>query len=82
MITENEILTDIISLVKEYVPSLDQGELNMDSRINSDASIDSMGFVLIISKLEVKYNIRIPDRQFSHFVTIGDVVRYIEKRLA
>jgi acyl carrier protein len=41
-----------------------------------------MGFVLIISKLEVKYNIRIPDRQFSHFVTIGDVVRYIEKRLA
>ena len=42
--------------------------------------MDSMGLVLIISKLEARYNIKISERQMNKFVTIGDVVHYVEAK--
>jgi acyl carrier protein len=54
----------------------------MDTVINTETGIDSMGFVLIISKLEALYHISISERQMNRFVTMGDVVRYIELKAA
>jgi acyl carrier protein len=77
---QQNIFDDTISIIKAYAPDLTKEELTMDTIINTETAVDSLGFVLIISKLEGKYNIRIPDRQISKFITIGDVVKYISKK--
>lgn len=79
---QKKIFEDTIAIIKDYSPDLTHEALTMDTVINTETAVDSMGFVLIISKLEGKYNIRIPDRQITKFITIGDVVKYIAKKVS
>jgi len=79
---QKTIFEDTIAIIKDYFPDLTQEKLTMDTVVNTETAVDSLGFVLIISKLEGKYNIRIPDRQITKFITIGDVVKYISKKVS
>jgi acyl carrier protein len=81
MITRQEILDRTIEVIYESVPELEGTELREDTVINTDTAIDSMGFTLVICRLEARFNVRIPDRQWQRLSTLGDVVDAIEKRL-
>ena len=63
-------------------PDMAGMELKEDTVINTDTAIDSMGFTMVICRLEANFDVRIPDRQWSKLQTLGDVVDAIEKRLA
>ena len=56
-------------------------QLDEDTVINTETAIDSMGFVLIICKLEALFDVRIPERQWQKLATLGDVADAIAKRL-
>jgi acyl carrier protein len=77
---EAEIRDTLIKMIKDYLPDLADKPLTMDTVINTETGMDSMGLVLIISKLEARYNIKISERQMNKFVTIGDVVHYVEAK--
>ena len=77
----SEIIGKIKTTIKDCFPDMKTDELQEDSVINTETSIDSMGFVLIICKLEALFDIRIPERQWQKLSTLGDVADAIEKRL-
>ena len=77
----NEIIEKIRTTIKDCFPDMDVQSLEEDSVINTETSIDSMCFVLIICKLEALFDIRIPERQWQKLSTLGDVADAIEKRL-
>lgn len=79
--TREEIAEQIKKVIADCVPDAPLGEITEDTVINTDTAIDSMGFVLVICRLEAIFNIRIPDRQWSKLSTMGDVIDAIEKRL-
>lgn len=79
--TRKEITDKTIEIVRECVPETEQQELTESTVINTDTAIDSMGFTLIICRLESTFNVKIPDRQWQKLYTLGDVVTAIEKRL-
>ena len=81
MITREEILNRTIEVIYECAPELEGKELKEDTVINTDAAIDSMGFTLVICRLEAKFDVRIPNRQWQRLRTLGDVVDAIETRL-
>ena len=81
MITRQEIITRAKEIIYESVPELEGTELREDTVINTDAAIDSMGFTLVICRLEAAFDVRIPNRQWQRLQTLGDVVDAIEKRL-
>ena len=56
-------------------------DIREDSVINTETAIDSMGFVLVICKLEALFDVRIPERQWKKLQTLGDVVDAIYNRL-
>ena len=76
-----EIITKIKSVITDCFPEMDVSALEEDTVINTETSIDSMGFVLVICKLEAMFDIRIPERQWNKLSTLGDVADAIEKRL-
>ena len=76
-----EIIKKIKTTINDCFPDMDAKSLEEDSVINTETSIDSMGFVLIICKLEAFFDIRIPERQWQKLSTLGDVADAIEKRL-
>ena len=80
--SREEILEKTKGVIFDCFPDLKNQELTEVTVINTDTGIDSMGFVLVICKLEAFFDIRIPERQWKKLQTLGDVVDAIARRLA
>ncbi|MBQ7277653.1 MAG: acyl carrier protein [Clostridia bacterium] len=81
MTTRQDILDKTREIIIESLPELEGQSFDESTVINTDTGIDSMGFTLIICRLEAAFNVRIPNRQWQKLSTLGDVVDAIEKRL-
>ena len=79
--TRDEIRQRTIDVIYECVPDMEGTALTDDTVINTDTAIDSMGFTLVICRLEANFDVQIPNRQWQKLQTLGDVVDAIEKRL-
>ncbi len=79
--SRQEIIDQIQRVIFDCFPDMAGTELHEDSVINTETAIDSMGFVLVICKLEALFGIKIPERQWQKLQTLGDVADAIEKRL-
>ena len=80
--TRQEVLDQTVRIICDCFPDMKDAELREDTVINTETAIDSMGFVLVICKLEALFDVRIPERQWKKLQTLGDVVDAIYKRLA
>ena len=79
--TRQEVLEQTKRIIYDCFPDLKDVELQEDTVINTETAIDSMGFVLVICKLEALFDVRIPERQWKKLQTLGDVVDAIYKRI-
>ena len=79
--TRQKVLEKTKKVISDCFPDMDVQSLTEDSVINTETAIDSMGFVLVICKLEALFNVKIPERQWAKLQTLGDVVDAICKRL-
>lgn len=81
MTTREEIAASIRKVIRDCFPEESFGELTEESVINNETNIDSMGFVLIICKLEAMFDVKIPEEEWPKLLTLGDVVTAIQSRL-
>lgn len=79
--TRQEVIEKIKGVIISCFPDMEGTDFQEDTVINTETAIDSMGFVLVICKLEAMFDIRIPERQWSKLSTLGDVADAIMKRL-
>ena len=79
--TREEVIEKICLVIRDCVPEMAPVELKEDTVINTETAIDSMGFILVICKLEAMFDVRIPERQWQKLSTVGDVADAIIKRL-
>ena len=79
--TRQEVLEKTKKVIHDCFPDMEVDKLQEDSVINTETAIDSMGFVLIICKLEALFDIKIPERQWAKLSTLGDVADAVMKRL-
>lgn len=66
-----EMLAEALNLPVEKVAA--------DAKIVDDLGADSLDVVELLSRLEDEYGITIPDEDVEGLVTVGDVVKEIEK---
>ena len=79
--TRQEVLDQTRKIIYDSFPDMKDVDLQEDTVINTETAIDSMGFVLVICKLEALFDVRIPERQWKTLQTLGDVVDAIWKKL-
>lgn len=79
--TRQEVLEKTKTVIFDCFPEMKDQDMKEDSVINTETAIDSMGFVLVICKLEALFDVRIPERQWAKLQTLSDVVDAIYKRL-
>lgn len=58
---------------------VEKSKINMDTNIAADLGADSLDLVEILMDLEDEFHITIPDEAIPGIVTVGDLVKYIEK---
>ena len=79
--TRQDVLEKTKRVIFDCFPDMEEAGLEESSVINTETAIDSMGFVLVICKLEALFDVKIPERQWKKLQTLGDVVDAIYKRL-
>ena len=79
--TRQEVLENTKKVIYDCFPDMDVDKLQEDTVINTETAIDSMGFVLVICKLEALFDVKIPERQWNKLSTLGDVVDALWKRI-
>ena len=79
--TRQDIMNKTIEIVYECVPEIEGQTLEESTVINTDTGIDSMGFTLIICRLEARLDVKIPQRQWARMSTFGDVVTAFDRKI-
>ena len=79
--TRSEVIEAIKKVIFDCFPDMAGQDIQKDTVINTETAIDSMGFILVICKLEALFDVRIPERQWNKLSTLGDVADAIMKRL-
>ena len=77
--TREEILTRTVKLIHDFVPELQDAELTEESTINTDAAMDSMSMILVITKVESTFDISIPSADWDKINTLGDLTDAVER---
>ena len=78
-LTRDEVKARTIKLIHDYVPQLENAELDDDSVVNKDMGVDSMNFILVICKLEGEFNVKIPQEEWDTYRTLGDLIDAVMK---
>lgn len=56
-------------------------EIELNTELVKDLGLNSLDVVSLIIAFEDKFGIEIPDRAIRDFVTVGDLVDYLEKKV-
>ena len=73
---------DIVKTVLARQLRVAPERVTLEAQIKKDLGADSLDILQLLMRLEDDYGIVIPDKALATFVTVGDVVRLIEKMRA
>ncbi len=79
--SREEILEKIIETIHACFPETEELPLSAETHFVTDTPINSLGFTLIICRLEGILGISIPGRSWYELQTLDDLVTAIEQRL-
>lgn len=61
---------------------VEKEEITMETSMMKDLDADSLDAVEVVMELEDEFDIEIPDEDAESFSTIGDIVKYIDKKIS
>lgn len=70
---------EVVNLIAETL-EIDKDELKDDTDLSRDLNVESIDLVDLVTAFEDKYNFEIPDQELKNLQTVGDIVKYVEKR--
>lgn len=70
----------IIAIIKDCFPVISD-RVNISVQLIEDLNIDSLDMVVMVFALEEEFDIEITDEDFEKWVTVQDIVNYIELSL-
>lgn len=79
--THEEIVSRCIKIIHDFVPEMEGVELSEDSTVNTDAAMDSMSMILVITKVESAFDVKIPNEEWDKIQSLGDLAKAVEDNL-
>ena len=82
--SRNDIRAKLTDVMQMAMPGsqLDADTLTENASLVNDLGLSSVGVLYVVIAIEEFFNIRFDDVGFADFKTVGDVIDYIEKKLA
>lgn len=72
----------VLEKVKQIIAgkmSIPEDEITVDTKLKEDLQADSLDMVELVMAAEEEFGVEIEEDAVRDFVTVGDVVAYIEK---
>ena len=71
----------LLDIIREYV-DVPTDEINTDQAFKTAMGVDSFIFMAMISSIEERFNLSIPNSDLLTFKTLDDIIAYIDARKA
>ncbi|MDO5321869.1 MAG: acyl carrier protein [Bacteroidia bacterium] len=69
---------EVQKILAKQLRIADPSTITMDSKIQKELGADSLDILQLLMKIEDQYGLVIPDEELAQFVTVGDVVRFLD----
>ena len=76
--SRDELREKTIKLIHNFIPELQDAELTEESIINTDTNIDSLSLIMLITKVESTFDVRIPRDEWNTINTLGELLDKVE----
>lgn len=77
--TDQEMMDELLKIIHIVLPETETESVTPETVINRDLGADSMSFVMLMTKIEGRFNIRIPEDTWKNLSTVQDVIDAIRK---
>jgi acyl carrier protein len=77
--SDEEMLQELLKIIRACLPETETEKVTMDTVINRDLGADSMSFIMIMTKVESVFNVRIPEETWKNLATVRDVVNAVRR---
>lgn len=76
-----EIQNKIVDILRTNLEEFKDKVINENTIINTDAALDSMRFIYVMTKIESTFGISVPERKWNKLQTLGDAIDAVEAEL-
>ena len=73
-----EIIKKIEEIIEEAT-DIPQSDMEEDSALMDDLELSSLEIMTMIADVEDIFRIRIPESELRYFITIGDIVDFVQE---
>ncbi len=77
MPTEEEVKERARAIIAEQLPDAYPDRIEDDTVLADEGNVDSMGFILVLTKLEGEFGATVSDEEWDSLRTLDDVARAI-----
>ena len=76
-----DVKAQLLDIIQDYV-DFPASEIDTSAPFKEVAALDSFIFIELVSGIEERFLISIPNSDLREFRTLNDIIAYIEKRLS
>ena len=80
VVTRDEIFSMVLEEVKKLAPECDGASLVPQSRLREDLDLDSFDFLRLVTALQKRLRLDIPEKDHRHLATLGGCASYLFER--
>ncbi len=77
--TDQEMMDELLKIIHVCLPETETENITPETVINRDLGADSMSFIMLMTKIEGRFHIRVPEDTWSNLATVQDVMDAIRK---
>lgn len=77
--TDQKMLDELLKIIHVCLPETETESITPDTVINRDLGADSMSFIMLMTKIEAKFNVRVPEETWKELSTVQDVMDAIRR---
>ena len=71
---------EIIKIIAE-IAEVPEKSINENTNLLADLDLESLDLVTLISEIETKYELEIPDKEIKKIQTVGDIINYLNSHV-
>ena len=77
--SEAEVCETVLQVLGSIAPEADLTRLKPEARLRDQLDIDSMDFLNFVIGLHQELHVDIPERDYTHFMTLTGCIDYLQK---
>ena len=63
------------------IAEVPEKSINENTNLLADLDLESLDLVTLISEIETKYELEIPDKEIKKIQTVGDIINYLNSHV-